>query len=293
MSSKTRVLGLCFLARQVRQWIRKLKYHISDLELSRACYLGRGDQVSKILQFSRHSIDCYAELAHYVGRLGAHVYAVKMILYAALNVPAVKNIKDVQFESAPSVEAIEIPQGSAVAYEILREICTSRNLQPAELKKYLVAFAELDADMGISDKLATKRSLYTRIHCELQLCDLFSRASWDFADGDKYIGCSKAACYFCTQYISLHHKAFVVPPTHNKVIVGVRPPKPDPQRDVNGNGARKMKEMEAKMTWKIENDILEALVVERPEIQFQHCSTNGSSKAPSISVVGRSTTYTL
>jgi hypothetical protein len=232
----------------VRQWIRKLKYHKSDVELSRACYLSRGDQISKILQFSRQSLDCYAELVHYIGRLSAHVYAVKMILYAALKVSTVKNIKDVQFESAPSVEAIEIPEGSAVAYEIVRGICISRNLQPAELRKYLVAFAELDADRGISGEIATKRSLYTRIHCELQLCDLFSRAGWDFADGDKYIGCSKAACYFCAQYISLHHKAFVVPPTHNKVLVEVRPPKPDPQRDINGNGARKLKEIEAKIT---------------------------------------------
>lgn len=290
MSNTTRVIGLYFLARQITQWIRKLKYQINDVELSRTCYLGRGNQISKISQFSRQPLDCYAELAHYVGRLGAHVYAVKMMLYAALKVPAVKNIKDVQFESAPSVEDIEIPEG-AVAYEILREICTSRKLHPAEMKKYLVAFAELDADKGISDKLATKRSLCTRIHCELQLCDLFSRAGWEFADGDKYIGCSKAACYFCAQYISLHHKGFVVPPTHNKVVVGVRPPKPDPQRDINGNGAKKMKEMEGKMTWKIENDFLEALVRERPAIQFQHCSTNGSSRAPSVSTVGQRTNY--
>ncbi|KAI0018834.1 hypothetical protein F4780DRAFT_495166 [Xylariomycetidae sp. FL0641] len=273
--------------RQLQSWVRKLASK-DHRELARTCYNARKNQIAELLSLTTLPGGCYAYLTHYIrclghylGRLGAHVHAVKTILISALNIPILKRITSIQYEKPPAIERFR-HQGSS-AYDTLRKLCISNGLQPAEMEERLIGFNRLDIKnkMVISTCYAAKFSIPTRVHCELQLADLFSRKDWRFADGDKYIGCSKPACYFCAQYLEHHHHGFIVPATHNRVIKGVRGPKPDTRRDVYGRGAKKIWTLEQKMKKQLDRDILEALKKQGPRIFFQYSSTNGTSRASS------------
>jgi hypothetical protein len=77
----------------------------------------------------------------------------------------------------------------------------------------------------IDSFLQRERATETRVHAELLLIDYFERNSCNFlGQGDKYIGCSKPACYLCHMYISQHPSRYAIPASHNKVYVGWRPP---------------------------------------------------------------------
>ena len=130
--------------------------------------------------------------------------------------------------------------------------------------------------------MASKGHVTTRVHSELLLLDKFSRKGFEFVDGVKYIGGSKGACYFCACYIDRHKKDFIKPRTHNKVIVGCRAPEPDPEFDKRGNGNKVFQEMRSKMNWALDQEILARLDAEQSHIRFQHCSSDGSSRAPSV-----------
>lgn len=73
--------------------------------------------------------------------------------------------------------------------------------------------------------LQRERATKTKVHAELLLIDHFERNSCNFlGQGEKYIGCSKPACYLCHMYITQHLSRYTIPASHNKVYVGWRPP---------------------------------------------------------------------
>lgn len=125
-------------------------------------------------------------------------------------------------------------------------------------------------------------SITTRVHGELLVLDYFSRKKLEFVDDDKYIGCSKPACYFCYKWISLHHGGFSLPASHKKVILGCRGPDVDATKDINGNGARIWKEMYERITKEIARDIEDQILIEQSTTAPRHLSSNGSSRAPSV-----------
>ena len=61
----------------------------------------------------------------------------------------------------------------------------------------------------------TKPTFLPRVHAELVVLDHFHTQELVFAEGDKYIGCSKQACC-CYHYICAHPGKFVHPASHNK-----------------------------------------------------------------------------
>lgn len=68
----------------------------------------------------------------------------------------------------------------------------------------------------------------TLVHAELLLLDHFWRNDYQFWVRDRYIGCSKPACYSCYRYISNHPGNFVDPPSHYKIHMNWRAPGASP-----------------------------------------------------------------
>lgn len=139
---------------------------------------------------------------------------------------------------------------------------------------------ELDLNPSLRKDLASEKSITTRVHAELQIADQFSRyRTMEFVDGDKYIGCSKPACYFCYNWLDNHKHRYVHPSAHFKIIPGCR----GPDTGINHSGAAVLKEMYAKVAARLDQDIFECLLeipgVRSPKRQFQ--STEGSRYAPS------------
>jgi hypothetical protein len=125
----------------------------------------------------------------------------------------------------------------------------------------------------------------TRVHAELQIVDYFSRKKLKFFREDKYVGCSKPACYLCYKYISSHHRGFSLPASHKKVILGWRAPDVNFNEDVNGNGVRIRRELCGRLKKEIVRDIEGLLHATPHNIISRHLSTNGSSRAPSLMTI--------
>ncbi|CDM26246.1 unnamed protein product [Penicillium roqueforti FM164] len=65
----------------------------------------------------------------------------------------------------------------------------------------------------------------TRVHAELLVLDHFEQTGGRFLnEKNKYIGCSKPACYLCHMFISCHPRGYASPPSHQKLYLNWRLP---------------------------------------------------------------------
>lgn len=257
-----------------------------DAELVMVCYDCRGSLIDELRSRST-SYGCFSELAHFIGRLGAHWFHTRRIVEAALNVPSLRNIWEVCCIFAPKPAEIIVPREKTDPGMLVRGICTKiAERDPPTAKAVLRAWADIDdldvdKDDGIRARMMKESRIKTRVHAELMLHDLFSREKFEFLFGDRYVGCSKAACYFCYHWINLHHNAPVGPASHNTVLLGSR----GPDFALNDAGRRIQERMYKKMIAQIEQDITKYILDGRTKsVSFrnQHMSSNGSNRATSI-----------
>jgi hypothetical protein len=99
---------------------------------------------------------------------------------------------------------------------------------PEEKTRYLDRLRVLRGENTTSDILVKDHTFNTLVHAELLLLDHFWRNDYQFWGRDRYIGCSKPACYSCYRYISNHPGNFVDPPSHHKIYKNWRAPNADP-----------------------------------------------------------------
>lgn len=205
-----------------------------------------------------------------------------------MQVPALRRISAIRtIVEAPELRTVNIHEESP--YEIVRAICqdsTFRN--PNDVRAALHAIVDYDTpgDGRVRGILQSGGAIPTRVHAELQIADLFSRnKSTEFADDDKYIGCSKPACYFCYNWLSNHHHVYVPPATHQKIIPGCR----GPDNGINEAGAHFLEEMYDKMCKSLNQDLISFLLdpnSRNETTRHQYMSTEGSSRAPTQVVEG-------
>jgi len=74
---------------------------------------------------------------------------------------------------------------------------------------------ELNLNVALEENCAFE----TQIHAELLLLDLFIRKKHEFTSEDRYIECSKPACYSCSQYFRAQITSFTLPACHNKLYL--------------------------------------------------------------------------
>ena len=195
--------------------------HVDIVDL---CYARRGAEVDEIRRRSKDPADDFSRLAHYIGRLGATRSSVNTVIRAIIKVPALRKISCIRTVPALEPREVAIDQEYMSPYEIVRVICqesTSQN--PIQIQSALHAIVDLDFPLNskIRTGLASRKRIVTRVHAELQLADRFSRDQYmEFVDNDKYIGCSKPACYFCYNWLCNHKHRYILPATHSKIIAG-------------------------------------------------------------------------
>lgn len=224
-----------------------------------------------------------AEFAHYIGRLGAHRYAVSIIVTAFLKVPVLRRIVKIEFLPAMKTREIILPREAVDFQKTCKVICKSPCLLPYQGRNLNKELCDRNytSDYTLSDRLEQLGNVTTRVHAELLIVDFFSRKKLEFLDDDRYVGCSKPACYFCHKWISLHPGGFETPAAHKKVILACRGPDVNAGEDQQGNGARVRKNQYERITREILRDIEEEVRIEHVANQPRHQSSNGSTRAPS------------
>ncbi|KAH6887017.1 hypothetical protein B0T10DRAFT_515951 [Thelonectria olida] len=258
--------------------------HIIDL-----CYNMQGREVDAIKNKSTHSLYGFGKLAHYIGRLGAPRSSVNAVVKAMSRVPALRQISQIRVIDAPEAQSIAIRADHMIPYEIVWAISkdsVSQNTMDIQSALHRLINLDLPSNDGTSNpirtNLAARSTIITRVHAELQIGDQFSRHRFEFVGGDKYIGCSKPACYFCYNWLASHKHKYVQPATHYKIIPGCR----GPDNDINESGATILKEMYSKLTLRVGQDIIDSLLhMEGDEAagrKHQYMSTEGTSCATSV-----------
>lgn len=105
-----------------------------------------------------------------------------------------------------------------------------KRVLPAESEKvsqYQEELATMDSKFNIQGRLLAQyqdKDFRPRVHAELIVLEFFYATQRPFVDDDRFIGCSKPACYCCYHYISLHPGGFVRPSSHGIRYTNWRPP---------------------------------------------------------------------
>lgn len=287
---KKRLLILSAIS--LRKILKRLSEPPVALTLARLvelCYNMRGPGVETIRGRSTHPQDDFGKLAHYIGRLGATRSSVDAVVRTWIQVPALWRISQIRFIDAPEGRTLTLSPEDLIPYEIVWAISKDTPSQNTiDIRSSLHSLVDLDypsndtTDNPIRANLADRRTILTRVHAELQIGNQFSRHRYEFVDGDKYIGCSKPACYFCYNWLGNHKPRYVQPATHHKIIPGCR----GPDNNINESGATILKEMYTKMTLGVGQHILDFLLNVRSGDKttggrHQYMSTEGTSRAPS------------
>jgi hypothetical protein len=260
-----------------------------NADLIKLCYEMRENEVDQIKRMSKGAKDDFSELSHYIGRLGATRSAAHSVVKGMISVPALRITSNtIRLVEAPGTLKVVIKPDHLKPYELVRRICedpASRN--PLENTRALHRIVDLDLPSDTDNlrvRLQSQSKIITRVHAELQIADTFSRHSYAFVDNDKYIGCSKPACYFCFGWLRNHEHGYVSPATHQKIILGCR----GYDSNINESGAVVLKKMYAKLCTVVGQDILESLLKPMPgdrQYKDQHQSTEGSSYAPRMATM--------
>lgn len=139
--------------------------------------------------------------------------AVKIVVAAGLHHPALfDSMKIERRKASPSSSP---PLSKRTTLETIAGRMASDGIAITTLR---AALKDMDQKFGLTAELQEQCQSDTwrpRVHAELVLLDFFWTQNLDFVDGDRYIGCSKAACYCCYHYIRTHPGCFVAPACHN------------------------------------------------------------------------------
>jgi hypothetical protein len=196
------------------------------LALVSACHEIRHTQYMKTIGLlagpgqTRYQI--FEQLCGLLGKLGKPVKSSTLLTQAATRL-AQDFVQGFTVKTVPSSKLLPLPFRTKKEGTI-ESIANRMFSNLAEKTEFLDRLGSLEGEK-ISKFLARERSAKTRVHAELLLMDHLERNGCTFLDGcEKYIGCSKPACYLCHMYITHHPSHYVLPASHNKVYINWRLP---------------------------------------------------------------------
>lgn len=208
------------------------------------CYEGRKDMFAKIQSLKTASPPEQTDkktILHIIGRIGAHRHAVAVICNTATLLNSSSTASwlegaDVKVHSSPPRVECHLSMQEDDEEASLDEAASVIFKGDQDLLQYSNDLQFLSGkwgiDLKIGNKLKKNRKFPTKVHAELILIEHFDSLRLRYYDDDRYIGCSKPACYLCFQYIQatnrVYHKArkplLVEPATHNNIYTEWRPP---------------------------------------------------------------------
>jgi hypothetical protein len=161
---------------------------------------------------------------HHIGRLGLHARSARAL--------ASYTPRMMHFLESYRIQSVPVPiEGNGrppLRKSTNVEAALKRMLPPGapELELYREALAQMDKPFKISERFLSSYNLKnkTRVHAEVQVLHHFDQHDEEFADGDKYIACSKPACFCCHLYFRHHPGRFVEPHSHHKIYLNWQPP---------------------------------------------------------------------
>ncbi|KAH7096057.1 hypothetical protein FB567DRAFT_48376 [Paraphoma chrysanthemicola] len=166
-----------------------------------------------------------ASVRHLIGRLGLHARSARALAsFMHRMMPIMESY---------SVRAVHIPvegKGRPAPRKATNLDGALNRMLPQDTpdrEVYQPALARLDKLFNISERFLSDYSdskHRTRVHAEVQVLHHFDEHDEEFAGGDKYIACSKPACFCCRLYFRHHPGGFLEPHSHQKIYLNWQPP---------------------------------------------------------------------
>jgi OTT_1508-like deaminase len=223
--------------RRLAEWLEEFQDFKDDLPgLCRFSYQQRSCQYLRELQ--RHIGDDPAELnevesrrqaflltRHYIGRLGSHFKAARILTTAGWKMPRLFENFNILTRPSPKPPSLPPPTDQLTTLEgIIKRMLPAGS---EETVRYQEDLAAMDAKFDILKRLHAQfqgKDFMPRVHAELNLLEYFHRKRLPFVDNDRFIACSKPACYCCYHYICHHPGGFVRPSSHGVRYLNWRAP---------------------------------------------------------------------
>jgi hypothetical protein len=235
----------------------------------RECHAARTNSILEILNpftgqgQTRHPD--FEQLYKLLCKLGKHVTVSRKLIESAVALPQDFN-QGFLIKTVPSSKQQQLPLPTK---KVTVEATAGRMFPTSETRdRFLDRLHAIWNAQEVSDLLQREVPTKTRVHAELLLLNHFDEQGCNFLDGsDKYIGCSKPACYLCYLFISEHPGRYTLPPSHQKLYVAWRFP------DIYSNEARSHERLSVQkavlmnMTKKVRQDLttdIESRELRRP-----------------------------
>lgn len=199
---------------------------LSFLDLVNACYQIRHTQLLRTISLfsaqGRTRAQEFEQLYKRLGKLGKPIVNSRTLIEGAMKLSQDLN-QGFTVKSIPSSKLSRLPIRSREETKIKSIVGRMFSTQ-LERDDFMERLRYLEGEK-IDDFIEKEKSTSTRVHAELLLINHFERIGCNFLDSyEKYIGCSKPACYLCHMYIAQHPGRYVVPPCHNKLYLNWRAP---------------------------------------------------------------------
>ena len=195
--------------------------------ISKVCYDSRRSDECRSLQTrAKQGEPCssrFESIRHLIGRLNHTMKAVKVVVAASSRIPTLFDEVQVMRARSPQRSPPPLKPGGPSLDEIVGRMMSA----PTEIANYRDALRDMDHRFHLSESLQKQCSKLTwkpKVHAELILLDMFWTGNLSFVGQDRYIGCSKAACYCCYHYMKEHPGNFFLPACHNNVHLNWKAP---------------------------------------------------------------------
>lgn len=228
----------------------------------------------------------FRDIRHYVGRLGYHFRAAQTLVEVAEVVPHYFDDYEVRPCRPPdSPFSVPTPDALMTFPRIVGRMFRDAGEKTRDCQERL---AFLDSRFKLSEqflKAWTDETFQPKIHCELVLLEHFYANQLAFLESDRYIGCSKPACYCCALYIRHHPGRFVEPASHQKAWLNWRPP--DASYLPDGKGAESHRNILNNVISHIRGDVINQISERTPHHSWHPDSVTGLSTELYGSAVNR------
>ncbi|KAH8816902.1 hypothetical protein F5884DRAFT_721659 [Xylogone sp. PMI_703] len=217
-------------------WLKNIKDATGDPEvICRLCYNTRTSVHYRSLQFHTTDGELCAErfkkIHHWMGRLHHTYKAADTVVFGAFKIGRLLDAFEVRRVECPPSLRPPLEERKPTLFELAGRVVGGN-----EVEKLRQDLKYLDTHFHIGECLAEK---CTRppgkqiVHAEIILLDHFWRRRLEFVEKDRYIACSKQACYCCRLYIEEHPGEFALPASHNNCYINWRVPDIDVPKDPN------------------------------------------------------------
>lgn len=233
----------------------------------------RGDGLVTITE-GQSKKDAFFLTRHYIGRLGSHLRAAKVLVATRSRIPGLFDDFTVQKLAAPKAETSPPPINHRTTIEeILKRMLPANSSKLADYGEDLAAMDRNFDLRGRVTEMYKDKEFRPRVHAELNLLEHFYREQLEFVDNDRFIACSKPACYCCYHYICQHPGGFVRPPAHGTRYLNWRPP--DLANTADELEVTHQRDVLNKVIREIRSDVLKIIEQRRPRSRWRPLSTTG------------------